>query len=102
MLGTAIPVELKKQASEILKSLIPSKQKIKKATAFSKDIFTKREAEILELSATGTPIKHIADRLGISIRTVEKHRSNLIHKTKTNNIMEAVFLARKNGLLDIY
>ncbi len=106
MLGTAIPVELKKQASEIIKSLIPSKQNgksiIKKSTTFTNDIFTKRETEILMLSATGTPIKHIADRLGISIRTVEKHRSNLIHKSKTNNIMEAVFLARKNGLLDVY
>ncbi len=106
MLGTAIPVELKKQANQIIKSLIPSKlngkASIKKTPVFANDIFTKRESEILELSATGTPIKHIADRLGISIRTVEKHRSNLIHKTKTNNIMEAVFLARKNGLLDIF
>jgi len=105
MLGTAIPVELKKQASQIIKSLIPSKHRdsrsIKKTTVLSADIFTKRETQILELSATGIPIKHIADQLGISIRTVEKHRSNLIRKSKTGNIMETVFLAWKNGLLDM-
>ncbi len=56
------------------------------------DIFTTRECEILKLSAIGIPIKQIAERLNISKRTVEKHRSNIISKTKTGNIVEAVFL----------
>lgn len=105
MVGTAIPVELKKQATQIIKSLIPAKISGAglngKAGSLDKDVFTKREKQILELSATGIPIKHIADQLGISIRTVEKHRSNVIHKTKSGNIMEAVFLARKSHLLDV-
>jgi len=65
------------------------------------NLITSRERQILELSATGCPIRQIAKRLGISERTVEKHRSNIIQKTKTENIMEAVFMYGKNHLLNI-
>lgn len=58
-------------------------------------LFTNREREILKLSAIGTPVKQIAEHLNISARTVEKHRSNIISKTNTGNIVEAVFLYSK-------
>jgi len=66
------------------------------------NLITSRERQVLQLSATGTPIKQIAERLGISERTVEKHRSNIIQKTKSENIMEAVFLYGKNHMLNMY
>jgi RNA polymerase sigma factor (sigma-70 family) len=56
---------------------------------------TLREQEILKLSARGMPVKQIAQHLNISQRTVEKHRSNIISKTKTENIVEAVFVYSK-------
>jgi DNA-binding CsgD family transcriptional regulator len=59
-------------------------------------LFTNREREILKLSAIGKPIKQIAENLNISKRTVEKHRSNIISKTKAGNIVEAVFIYSKN------
>ncbi len=65
------------------------------------NLITSRERQVLELSATGCPIKQIAERLGISERTVEKHRSNIIQKTHAENIMEAVFIYGKNHLLNI-
>ena len=46
----------------------------------SLEILTAREKEILKLVAQGNANKNIASRLKISIRTVETHRSRLIHK----------------------
>jgi two-component system alkaline phosphatase synthesis response regulator PhoP len=59
-------------------------------------MLTPREWEVLQLSATGIPIKQIAEKLSISERTVEKHRSNIIQKTNSENIMEVVFMYGKN------
>lgn len=56
----------------------------------AKGFLTTREIEVTELSAKGYPIKEIADRLNISKRTVEKHRSNVMRKTGTTNIIEAI------------
>lgn len=63
--------------------------------------FTNREKQVLKLSAEGAPIKQIAGQLGISERTVEKHRSNIFRKTNTGNIIEAIFYANKKNLLEI-
>ncbi len=41
---------------------------------------TAREAEVLQLVAEGAPNKRIATELGISIKTVEKHRQQLMDK----------------------
>ena len=65
------------------------------------DILTQREEQILNLSAMGKPIKSIAEQLGISIRTVEKHRSNIIQKTNAGNIIEAIIFAKKYHLIEL-
>lgn len=52
---------------------------------------TFRESQVLELSAKGLAIKQIAGELGISARTVEKHRANIMEKTRTNNILESIY-----------
>jgi len=46
---------------------------------------TPREREVLELVYKGNGTKQIADMLGISIRTVESHRINMLKKMKVNN-----------------
>ena len=56
-----------------------------------KVVLTFRENQVLELSAKGLAIKQIAGELGISARTVEKHRANIMEKTKTNNIVESMY-----------
>ncbi len=52
---------------------------------------TKREAETLQLIAEGFANKQIASELGISIKTVEKHRQQIMHKL---NIHEVAGLTR--------
>lgn len=64
------------------------------------DFFTRRERQVLKLSAQGAPIKQIAHQMGISVRTVEKHRSNIFRKTNSGNIVEAVFYANRKHLLE--
>lgn len=64
------------------------------------NLFTHRERQVLKLSAEGAPVKQIAHQMGISVRTVEKHRSNIFRKTNSGNIVEAVFYANKKHLLE--
>lgn len=76
-----------------MKNLNPKKQ--------SNTFFTKRENEVLCLSMEGLPIKIIADRLAISDRTVEKHRTRLMEKSGANNMIEVIVFALKNSLIEI-
>lgn len=49
---------------------------------------TSREMEILPLTLAGIPNKEIAQQLGISFRTVELHRTNILRKTGATNFLE--------------
>lgn len=49
---------------------------------------TEREREVLTLAVDGYPNKKIAKFLGISVRTVEHHRSNILLKTSAANLLE--------------
>lgn len=51
---------------------------------------TQREIEIIALMEKDLSNKQIADRLDISIRTVETHRKNIFRKTGTNNVLSLV------------
>ena len=51
---------------------------------------TPREKEVLELVAGGFSTKQIADKLGISIRTVESHRINMLKKLEVGNTAELI------------
>lgn len=61
---------------------------------------TKREKEIFELSALGLPIKIIAEKLGLSNRTIERHRANIMHKAGAKNIIEAIAYFREKYILN--
>ncbi len=68
-----------------------------KATVW--DSVTKRERQILKLIAEGNKNKAIADYLCISIKTVEKHRSNLMKKLDLHNASELTAFAIEKGLV---
>jgi DNA-binding CsgD family transcriptional regulator len=53
-------------------------------------ILTKRELEVLKFIAQGLVSKQIADRLGLSINTVNNHRRNILEKTGCSNTFEAM------------
>jgi DNA-binding NarL/FixJ family response regulator len=58
-----------------------------------------REKEVLVLVAKGHSTKQIADQLGISIRTVESHRVNMLKKLKAGNTAELVKKAMELKIL---
>ena len=63
------------------------------------DALTPREREVLHLAAEGLGNPAIGDRLGISPRTVETHRANLMTKLDLHNRAELVAFAVRRGLL---
>ena len=60
---------------------------------------TIREIEVLELMSEGLRNADIAERLSISVRTVEAHSSNIMSKLGTESRTEAVHVAEEKGLL---
>lgn len=60
---------------------------------------TVREKQVLRLVAEGRRNREIAKFLCISVKTVEKHRSNLMHKLKLHNTAALTTLALEKGLL---
>lgn len=105
--GLVIPADDKNEQQFIPDSFKPimeyhAKMKISEnRPSGNNDFFTNREKQVLKLSAEGAPIKQIAGHLGISVRTVEKHRSNIFRKTNSGNIIEAVNYAQKKHLLEM-
>jgi DNA-binding NarL/FixJ family response regulator len=63
------------------------------------ETLTLRERSILKLIAEGYRNKDIADFLCISVKTVEKHRANLMQKLDLHNISDLTALAIEKGLI---
>ncbi len=61
---------------------------------------TSREREILALIAEDKKNKEIADLLGISVRTVQAHRTNLMDKIGAHDRTELVKYAIRKGIID--
>ena len=64
------------------------------------DTVTQREREILKLLAEGYTNSQIADMLYISVKTVEKHRSNIMAKLDLHNVANLTTLAIEKGLVE--
>jgi DNA-binding NarL/FixJ family response regulator len=60
---------------------------------------TGREREILAMIAAGLSNKRIAGQLKRSVKTVEKHRANLMRKLQLHNVADVTRFAMQSGLL---
>ncbi len=63
------------------------------------ETLTTREREVLQLSAEGHTSTEIAARLGISSRTAETHRSNLMHKLGLHTHADLIRYALRRGII---
>jgi DNA-binding NarL/FixJ family response regulator len=61
---------------------------------------TSREAEVLQLIAEGMPNKQIAGELGISIKTVEKHRQQVMNKLNIHEVAGLTRYAISKGVVE--
>lgn len=60
---------------------------------------TEREQEVMKLAIIGHPNKEIARHLGISHRTVEIHKSKIMHKTGATNLLDLARIANESHLI---
>jgi DNA-binding NarL/FixJ family response regulator len=63
-------------------------------------VLTPREREIVQLVAEGRSTKELADRLGISPKTAETHRTNIMRKLNMHSVSEVVRYAIRNKLVE--
>ena len=61
---------------------------------------TEREREVLNLMCKELTTSQIADKLFVSVRTIETHRKNLMDKLEAKNMAGVVYRAMKEGILD--
>ena len=61
---------------------------------------TSREREIVQLLAEGKSSKEVAVALGISVKTAETHRANIMRKLEIHSISELVRYAVKNQIIE--
>jgi DNA-binding NarL/FixJ family response regulator len=63
------------------------------------DALTHRQREVLRLLAEGLRVKEIAARLGLSVRTVETHKYEIMHLLEIDNTVELVKFAIRQGMV---
>ena len=68
--------------------------------AISRDRLTPREREITQLLAEGKSSKVVAAGLGISVKTAETHRANIMRKLELHSVSELVRYAVKNKIIE--
>lgn len=76
---------------------VPGNEKIHS----SSNLLTTREREVMKLIAEEHRNKDIANYLSISMKTVEKHRSNMMKKLNLHSTSSITSYAIKNGLVDL-
>lgn len=85
--------------SEEVNSVLLQPDKAKANGSLLNDL-TEREIEIIKLVADGFSNKQIGEKLFISHRTVDTHRTNLMNKISVHNVAGIVKFAIANGLIE--
>jgi len=86
---------------KVIEKLMEFPEKEVKITDASYDTLTRREQEILVLLAQGLSTKQVAEKLFISPKTVENHRSNILCKLNLHSTLELVRYAARLGIIDV-
>lgn len=91
-----------KDISEIiLKNYLKQVKNPEKTPDYQEQQLTARESEILKLVAEGYSNQLIADKLFISVRTVESHKNHIMQKLELTTTVELVKYALKNRIIDL-
>ena len=88
-----------KETSKKLKNINAFLEGIVHTLRPSKDLFSNREKDVLELLGRGYSTKNIAKELFITEKTVETHRRNMVEKASVKNTAELVAFASARGFL---
>jgi DNA-binding NarL/FixJ family response regulator len=88
------------QASEMVQNRLNMGEPVTKFPELLRNRLTSREREILQLLAEGKSSKEVASCLGISIKTAETHRTNIMRKLEVHNISDLVRYAVHNQIIE--
>jgi DNA-binding NarL/FixJ family response regulator len=67
----------------------------------SRSRLTPREREIVQLLAEGKSTKEVAVALGLSVKTAETHRSNIMRKLELHSVSDLVLYAVRNNIVHV-
>lgn len=85
-------------AAPIMESFV---QHLTAATSSQLTVLTAREREVLQLLAEGKSTRRIAEMLYVSVKTVESHRQQIMHKLGITNVADLVKYAIREGLTSL-
>ncbi len=74
---------------------------LKGKPGIEKEILTAREREVVQLLAEGKSTKEVAVALGLSVKTAETHRSNIMRKLDLHSVSELVLYALRNNIVQV-
>lgn len=88
---------------QLTRQMSSQEQGVSKFTSTNKDLdlLTKREQQVLELVADGYNNKQIGEILGISPKTVSRHRERIMRKLDLHSCAELVKFAFRTGLIKV-
>ena len=84
-------------SENVLEGYLSGRKRLKSRTSW--DSITQREREVLKLLGEGFQNKEISDMLHISVKTVEKHRANIMNKLDLHNAAALTAYAIEHGLV---
>lgn len=84
-------------SERVIQGYLEGKRRVKPSSSW--DTLTRRERQVLKLIAEGYRNREIADYLCVSVKTVEKHRANLMQKLDLHNVSALTSLAIEKGLI---
>jgi len=84
-------------SDKVIEGYLEGKKVLESGTPW--DTLTQREREVLKLISEGYKNKEIADYLYISVKTVEKHRANLMQKLDLHSTSALTAFAMEKGLI---
>src|SRR6266496_2438103 len=67
----------------------------------ARDRLTPREREVVQLLAEGKTTKEVAAVLGMSVKTAETHRSNIMRKLNFHSVSQLVLYAVRNNIVQV-
>ncbi|MBZ5497307.1 MAG: response regulator transcription factor [Acidobacteriia bacterium] len=82
----------------VLRDFLKSSKSQEESTS---DRLTHREREIVQLLAEGKSNKEVASILGISVKTAETHRRNVLSKLNLHSISDLIHYAIRNKIIEV-
>lgn len=90
-----------KVASMVLDGYLNRKTAVAQEETLPRAKLTPREREIVQLLAEGKSSREVAEALGLSVKTAETHRANIMRKLNLHSVSDLVMYAVRNNIVHV-